>query len=87
MVFVTSDWQAFKNYAENCRVGSIQQTPTTDGEEIRVMTGRFGYKREFKFVNGEMKDQELLKEITKFAEIHGFIPVEESVPDDQFHTA
>jgi len=86
LVFVTFDWKAFKSYAENCRVGTIQQRTTCDGEEIRVLTGRFGFRREFKNNNGKIENQELLTEIVVFCELHGFIQVEGSVPDEQFHT-
>lgn len=86
MVFVTFSWQAFKAYAENCRVGTIQQRTTCDGQEVRVLTGRFGFRREFKNVNGKLENEELLTEIVTFCELHGFIPVEHSVPDEQFHS-
>ena len=86
MVFVTHDWPAFKAYAENCRVGTIQQQATVNGQEIRVLTGRFGFRREFKNIDGKLENQDLLTEIVTFCELHGFIPVEKSVPDEQFHS-
>jgi len=87
MVFLTFDWGKFKLYAENCRVGTFQTLQTVEGVELRILTGRFGYRREFKMKdNGLYEHQELLDEITRFCELHEFIPVEGSVPDEQFHS-
>lgn len=86
MVFVTFDWSAFKAYAENCHVGTIQTKQTVEGVEIRVLTGRFGFKAQFKMKDdGFYEKQEVLDEINSFCELHGFIPVEGSVSDEQFH--
>lgn len=87
MVFVTFDWRGFKEYAETCRVGTIQIVKTTEGLEIRVLTGRFGFRRSFKMKDdGFYENQELYDEINEFCKLHDFIPVEHSVPDEQFHT-
>ena len=87
MVFVTYDWSSFKEYAETCRVGTIQIVQTVDGVEVRVLTGRFGFRHSFKMRDdGKYDKQELYDEINEFCRLHGFIPVEHSVPDEQFHS-
>ena len=87
MVLVTHSWSAFKAYAESCRVGTIQTKQVMEGIEVRVSTGRFGFKAEFKLQDdGSYKNQELLDEINSFCDLRGFIPVEKSVPDEQFHS-
>lgn len=86
LVFITHDWDSFKVYSENCRVGTYQLRKTTEGSELRVMTGRLGFKRQFKLANnGEHERQEFLDDILTFCEIQGFINVEGSIPDEQFH--
>jgi len=87
MVFVTFDWASFKAYAETCRVGTVQIVQTVDGVEIRVLTGRFGFRHSFKIRDdGNYEQQELYDEINEFCRLNGFIPVEHSVPDEQFHS-
>lgn len=79
MVKVTLDWEAFKEYAEHCRVGAFQITELTGGYEIRVHVGQFAYKGTFKTVT----EGEALAILT-FCNDHGYIKVEETVTDDLF---
>lgn len=81
MVSVTYDWNGFKAYSENCRVGTYQIKQVENGFQIRVQTGRLGFVENFK-----NEEDEKLHGIVKFCKLHGFILVDHSVPDEQFHS-
>jgi len=87
MVFLTRQWESFKDYAINCRVGTFQLKETVDGHEIRVRAGRLGLVKEFKLIqNGEHEKEELLQEILAFCGVQGFVKVIGSLSDELFHT-
>lgn len=92
MVFLTLDWRAFKEYATNCRLGTYQVKETTEGLEVRVRTGKLGFKThiqgaiekdEPKFA--DPKDEDVYNEIIEFCKLQGFTQVVGSIPDEQFH--
>ena len=80
MVYVTEDWDGFKAYAENCRVGTFQIKDVVEGVEFRVRAGRLGYIGIF-----TEEDDENLKLMLKFCRVQGFIRVETTLSDELFH--
>jgi len=74
-------WEDIEEYANWCRYGAYQTREIMDGVEIRVVVGRFGYKKSFK----DVQDQ-ALKRILGFCKSGGFIKVLGNVPDDLFFT-
>ena len=92
MVFLTFDWEGFKAYAQNCRLGTWQVKETLEGLEVRVRAGRLGFKAhlvgaldsgEPKFADAQT--EKLYNEIIEFCKLQGFTNVVGSIPDDQFH--
>lgn len=89
MVFITHDWNAFKNYAEFCRFGTYQIRTIQGGLEIRIRTGKLGFIREL-MTDPETKQlpEELVKfldEAKEFCKIQDFVKVEGSITDETFH--
>lgn len=93
MVFLTLDWNAFKAYAENCRLGTFQVKETLEGIEIRVRAGRLGFKAHFvgaldqsepKFA--DVESEKTFNEITEFCKLQGYTQVVGSIPDELFHS-
>jgi len=80
MVYVTEDFNAFQNYAENCRVGTYQIKQVVDGLEIRVRAGRLGYIAVY-----ESDQDSTLKRIRRFCETQGFVKIEQTISDEVFH--
>ena len=87
MVFLTNDWEHFKNYVENCRVGTYQTKATIEGVKISVLAGRLGFVKTFP-PQEERKEEDtlLLSEILQFCKLRDFIEVIGSIPDEQFHS-
>ena len=78
MVNIIEDWDVLAEYAQE-KLG-FYQLLADDGEiEIRVQTGRVGYKKEFASANDEM-----LNKILDFCKKHRYIRVCENMRDDQF---
>jgi len=78
LVNIIEDWNILEEYAGE-KLG-FYQLPENDGSfEIRVQTGRIGFKREF-------KDQtdELLIKILSFCRRHGYIKIYETARDEAF---
>ena len=92
MVFLTFDWEGFKAYAQNCRLGTWQVKETLEGLEIRVRAGKLGFKTQLQGTIEEnepkfadVKDERTYNEIVEFCRLQGFTNVVGSIPDDQFH--
>ena len=79
MVNLVESWEDIEAYAKWCRYGSYQMREASDGTEIRVVIGRFGYQRTFK----DPQDP-LLKSILDFCKAEGHIKVVGNIPDDLF---
>lgn len=84
MVDLVEDWEDIEVYTRYlgfwAKVGSYQFTKSSEGAEIKVRVGRFGYIKRFK----ESENSELLK-ILAFCQAEGFIKVQASVSNDLFY--
>ncbi len=78
MVNIIEDWGALEEYAGD-KLGFYQILGTDGLIEIRVQTGRIGFKKEF-----ERGDDPLLIKINDFCKKKGFIQISENMRDDQF---
>ena len=78
MVNLIDDWEVLADYAGD-KLGFYQELGFDGFIEIRVQTGRIGYKKEY--TNGE--DEELVK-IVEFCKKQGFIKIRENVRDGEF---
>ena len=85
MVNLVEDWQDLERYTQQMeywvKIGSYQLKKSTEGAEIKVRVGKFGYIQKFK----ESEDPELIK-ILAFCKAEGFFKVQGSVSDDLFFT-
>ena len=78
MVYLIEDWDVLEEYAGE-KLGFYQKL-TVDGKtEIRVMTGRLGFRRDF--ADGNDK---LLSHIQEFCKKHRFIRISEYLRDEDF---
>jgi len=79
MVNLVEDWKELEDYSRWCRYGCYQTREASDGMEVRVVVGRFGYIKAF-----EDPGDKLLKRIVNFCEAEGFIKIVGNVPDELF---
>ena len=78
MVNIIEDWDVLEEYAGE-KLGFYQILGTDGTIEIRVQTGRIGFKKEF-----EKGDDPLLIKILDFCKKHRYIQISENMRDDQF---
>jgi len=84
LVNLVEDWEDIEKYTQRlsfwAKLGSYQLKKSTEGTEIKVSVGKFGYTKKFK----EAEDPELIK-ILAFCKAEGFIKVQASVSDELFY--
>lgn len=78
MVNIIEDWDILEEYAGE-KLGFYQLLANDGMFEIRVQTGRVGFKREFE--NG---NDPLLTKILDFCRRHRYIRVSQTTRDEQF---
>ena len=78
MVNIIEDWDVLAEYAGE-KLGFYQILAVDGTIEIRVQTGRIGYKKEFE--NG---NDPLLNKILDFCKKHRYIQIRENMRDEQF---
>jgi hypothetical protein len=78
VVNIIEDWDVLAEYAGE-KLGFYQLLDNDGKIEIRVQTGRVGFKKEFEFGNDK-----LLNEILDFCKKRRYIRVAENMRDDQF---
>ena len=79
MVNLVENWEVLEDYAGD-KQGFYQILDSeTDTIEIRVATGRLGFKKRL-----AAKEDALLKRITSFCESRNYIKISESIRDDFF---
>ena len=78
MVNLIEDWDVLEEYAGE-KLGFYQLLGSDGTIEIRVQTGRIGYKKEYK--TGD--DPELLG-ILDFCKKHRYIQISETMRDEEF---
>ena len=84
MVNLVEDWEDIEKYSRHlsfwAKLGSYQLKKSSEGAEIKVSVGRFGFTKKFK----EAEDPELIK-ILAFCQAEEFIKVQASVSNDLFY--
>lgn len=84
MVNLVEDWEDIERYTRHLgfwtKVGSYQLKKSSEGAEIKVIVGKFGFIKKFK----EAEDPILIR-ILAFCQAEGFIKVQASVSDDLFY--
>jgi len=78
MVNIVEDWDVIEEYAGE-KMGFYQLLASDGMFEIRVQTGRVGFKREFE--NG---NNPLLTKILDFCRKHRYIRVSQKLRDEDF---
>lgn len=78
LVNIIEDWGVLEEYAGE-KLGFYQLLSNDGIIEIRVQTGRIGFKREF-----EKGDDPLLTKILDFCKKRRYIQISENMRDDQF---
>ena len=78
MVIIVEDWDVIEEYAGE-KMGFYQLLASDGMVEIRVQTGRVGFKREF-----ERADDPLLSKILDFCRKHRYIRISEHLRDEEF---
>jgi len=78
LVNLIEDWDVLEEYAGE-KLGFYQLLESDGNFEIRVQTGRIGFKREF-----EKGDDPLLNKILDFCRKHRYIRVSEHLRDEEF---
>ncbi len=78
LVNLIEDWDVLEEYAGE-KLGFYQLLATDGMFEIRVQTGRVGFKREFE--NG---NDPLLNKILDFCRRHRYIRVTQKLRDEEF---
>ena len=78
MVNIIEDWDVLAEYAGE-KLGFYQLLSNDGIIEIRIQTGRIGFKREF-----ENSSDPLLNKIMDFCKKHRYIQISENMRDDQF---
>ena len=78
LVNIIEDWDVLAEYAGE-KLGFYQLLGNEGAIEIRVQTGRIGFKKEFKAGD----DSELLK-ILDFCKKHRYIQISEHLRDEEF---
>ena len=78
MVNLVENWDVLQEYAGDKQ--GYYQLLGSDGEfEVRVLTGRLGFKKGFK-----NNAEPLLTRILSYCKSHGYIRISETVRDDTF---
>lgn len=78
MVNLIEDWEVLEEYADE-KLGFYQILAIDGSFEIRVMTGRIGFKREFKDGNDK-----LLNQILDYCKKRRFILISDHLRDQDF---
>lgn len=78
MVNIIEDWDILAEYAGE-KLGFYQLLSNDGIIEVRVQTGRIGFKKEF-----DKGDDAMLTKILDFCKKHRFIQIVENMRDDQF---
>ncbi len=78
MVNLTEDWSILEEYVGE-KLGFYQLLEMDDRFEIRVQTGRLGFKQEF-----EKRDDPQLTKIFEFCRKQHFIEISEHIRDEDF---
>ena len=78
MVNIIEDWEVLAEYAGE-KLGFYQILDNDGKVEVRVSTGRLGFKKEF-----ERADDSQLTEILAFCKRRQFIQVSKNVRDEAF---
>ncbi|MCL5876684.1 MAG: hypothetical protein M1540_02595 [Candidatus Bathyarchaeota archaeon] len=78
LVNLIEDWDVLEEYAGE-KLGFYQLLSNDGIIEVRVQTGRIGYKKEFTAGNDQ-----LLTKILDFCKKRRFIQISENMRDDQF---
>ena len=78
VVNIIEDWDVLAEYAGE-KLGFYQLLSNDGIIEVRIQTGRIGFKKEF-----DKGDDPLLTKILDFCKKHRFIQIVENMRDDQF---
>lgn len=78
MVNLIEDWDVLEEYAGE-KLGFYQILAIDGSVEIRVMTGRIGFKKEFKDSNDK-----LLNQILDYCRKRRFIQISDHLKDEDF---
>jgi len=78
MVNLVDDWEVLEEYAGE-KLGFYQLLGVDGAIEIRVCTGRLGFRKEF-----ESGKDELLTRILDFCKSKKFIRISDNIRDEQF---
>jgi hypothetical protein len=78
LVNIIEDWDVLEEYAGE-KLGFYQLLATDGNFEIRVLTGKVGFKKEF-----DKGDDPLLNKILDFCRRHRYIRVTQNARDEQF---
>ncbi len=78
MVNIIEDWDVLEEYAGE-KLGFYQILENDGSVEIRVQTGRVGFKKEF-----EKLDDPLLTKILDFCKKHRYIQISQNLRDEEF---
>ena len=78
LVNLVEEWEILEEYAGE-KLGFYQILDSDGKVEVRVTTGKLGFKKEF-----ERADDPELTKILTFCKRHQFIRVSENVRDDTF---
>ena len=78
MVNIIEDWDVLEEYAGE-KLGFYQLLANDGTFEVRVMTGRVGFKKEF-----EKGDDPLLNKSLDFCRKHRYIRISEHLRDEEF---
>ena len=78
LVNLIEDWEVLEEYAGE-KLGFYQLLSNDGTIEIRVQTGKVGFKKEFTLGNDP-----LLIKILDFCKRHRYIQISENMRDDQF---
>lgn len=87
-VQITQDWEAFKQYAGYCRVGTYSLNATESGFTVRIHAGRLGYVEEFEGKLGDPRDEDArakFMQIQEWVNLKGFIEIVAIIPEELFH--
>ena len=78
MVNIIEDWDVLEEYAGE-KLGFYQLLENDGKPEVRVSTGKLGFRREF-----ERPDDALLTRILAFCRKRHFIQISETIRDEAF---
>ena len=78
MVNLVEEWEILEEYAGE-KLGFYQILDSDGKIEVRVLTGKLGFKKEY-----ERPDDAELAKILAFCKRHQFIQVSQNVRDDYF---